>query len=608
MAQPKKPITQSPLRQILFEIALLFLSFSVSLNARRLFDRPVATPFGIETSSKVSPESNYFAILVIIVSTIVIFCLLRWLAKTRRIVFKGIVIALLSVSLVLGVFAPGVSRYQNNADSFHNGEQLAPSLAFTHGKVPYKDLYVLRGAGEDILTPWLSFKLFGQSIGSYFFMTAATQAIAALLFFALIAMLFKGNLEFLIASIWFTLTSYGDFFYARDIFVWISLILLISVLRTGKRRSYKLAGMGLLASVSLFYSFDRGVFLAFLLAVTVATLSFLKLHDKTFTLRKDKFIGRLRVLAAAGGGYAAGLLGALILLGASGFGSFLSTTFGQSAKYQGIIFNTPFSTLGPLTIIDWLPIIAIIALLVVVFRTAKSEWPKLSTATVIEALLLLFSIVFFRAATGRPDSGHIAYGTPILFIVLFFTSFRILRNAWPQFRAQNYTPIVAAAPVVLVFLFSFSPLFTNYTRLAQMNQAPLSSVKTLLSSPSKPDTYWETKDEQVITNYITSLTNKDDYFFDFSSDPLFYFTTKLRNPTRFSISWFADPAPLEKQMLNELRANPPKVVLYESGTYYDRPDFIPMTQRLPVVNEWLLQNYSAPMSIDGTQAKVLLRK
>jgi hypothetical protein len=120
-----------------------------------------------------------------------------------------------------------------------------------------------------------------------------------------------------------------------------------------------------------------------------------------------------------------------------------------------------------------------------------------------------------------------------------------------------------------------------------------------LTGPSKPDSFWETEKVETVSDYIKNNSNSNDYLFVLSSDPIFYYTTARANPTRYSISWFADPAPLEDEMLQELKLNPPKLVLYESGTYYDRPEFIPMKDRLPLVNRWIVENYKHSTSIDG---------
>jgi hypothetical protein len=108
------------------------------------------------------PESNYLAIASIVISTFVCFWLFKKLSTSNLRSFKLVIIAALSLSFLVGVIAPSFSKYENNVDTFHHGEQLAPAAAYDNGKKPYTDLFFLRGAGEDVIAPWASFKLFGK--------------------------------------------------------------------------------------------------------------------------------------------------------------------------------------------------------------------------------------------------------------------------------------------------------------------------------------------------------------------------------------------------------------------------------------------------------------
>jgi hypothetical protein len=138
-----------------------------------------------------------------------------------------------------------------------------------------------------------------------------------------------------------------------------------------------------------------------------------------------------------------------------------------------------------------------------------------------------------------------------------------------------------------------------------MSQASFGALKTIVTGPSRPDTYWYTQDVNEVTNYIKYNSKLDDALFVFSSDPIYYYSTKLKNPTRFYISWFADPNIFEEEALMDLKKTPPKFIIYESGSYYDRPEFISMKERLPAINDWILKNY--PNSKKINNATILYR-
>ena len=333
--------------------------------------------------------------------------------------------------------------------------------------------------------------------------------------------------------------------------------------------------------------------------MVLAILALFKNTDGSYIFAWRSAHKRIALILHGIAGYLMSIVLSLLVFGPDGFVAFIKTTFGEAAKYQGLIFNTPYPEFEPKSFVYWLPIIVLVCLGFTIAKTVKAEYKSLSYQTVIEVVLIVFSLVFYRAASGRPDIGHIAYGSPLLFLLLFMIVFRrieIITNLDNQLRSDFALKIL---PLILVFVAIFSPSITNYYRLALMNQSHLSSTKIFITSPNKPDTYWETANVKNISNYIVNITNNNDYLFVLSSDPIFYYTTGRTNPTRFSISWFADAAPLEKEMLQDLQKKPPKVILYESGTYYDRPEFISMKQRLPLVNEWILQNYPNSVQVSG---------
>lgn len=599
MRESKKSVIPTERVSAITELLLLFISFSVSFNIRYIASRPAVNMFGVENPSTLNPESNYLFILLFLASTATVFMCLKFLLKINSFFFKGVIIALIAFSFLIGVIAPGVAGYRNNVDTFHHGEQLAPAIAYEHHKKPYQDLFTLRGAGEDVITPWLSQVVFGSSIGSYYLLTGILQLLCLVVFFTLVGLLFKSKLEFLVVCLWFTSTIYGGFYYVRDIFVWVSVLLTVSILSRQRFRVYKLGILGFMAGSALFYSFDRGLFLSILLGMILAILVFFKNTNHSYIFAWRSALRRTRFIMFALAGFLMSFAIPLLMFGTRGLSAFIKTTFGEAAKYQGLIFNSPYPAFESKSYIYWLPIIVLVCLGFTIAKTMKAEYKSLSRQTMVEFVLFIFSLVFYRAASGRPDIGHIAYGSPLLFLLLFMVVFRRIKFLIDLEAKLRIDFALKILPLTLVFVAIFSPSITNYYRLALMNQSHLSSVKIFITSPKKPDSYWETANVQAISDYITSLTNSNDSLFVLSSDPIFYYTTKRTNPTRFSISWFADAAPLEKEMLNDLQKSPPKVILYESGTYYDKPEFISMKQRLPLVNRWILENYPNTVHVSG---------
>lgn len=577
---------------VIINAILLFVAFCFSLNLLRLLHLSSSNGYGIETLSNFHAESSFPILIGIVVITIIGYLALSKMRKRYSTIVRYLLILFLLCFYFIGVVSPNIAHYEGNADAFHNGEQLAPALALEQDKTPYRDLFFLHGAGEDVYTPWLSFKLFGQSIGSYYLLTGLLQLVSAGLFLFLLHKLFKNDAVFYLVALWFMSSSFAAFYYIRDIPVWLSLILLYDMLVSKRFNNIGLTALGFLASFSLFYSFDRGIFLSGLLFVVATILVLYSRVGNEYRLRPALSKDRLVPIAFAIGGYLLGLILWNIILGWDGIKAFLSTSM-QVAKYQGILFNYPYPVFSAETLMQWLPIIALISLGVVFyFKIRDTEFKTVQPVLLFEIVVFLFALLFFRAATGRPDLGHVAYGSVLTFLLLFHVTW----DSMHAFLSSSTFDIKIIPryliPSLFVVALALNTSITNYYWLARMNQAPLHSAKLALTAPKKADTFWTNDDYEAAVSYILDNTTKNDGLFVLPSEPMLYYSTGLRNPTKFSITWFADPSSLESELLSELKQNPPKIIVYKSGIgFYDAPDYVEITKRLPNVNKWILENY-----------------
>ncbi len=75
-------------------------------------------------------------------------------------------IALYAILIVTPTLLAYNPNLDGNLDLYHEGERLAPIDALRDGKLPYRDIYIPHGLGEDILKPLLACRLFGDSVES----------------------------------------------------------------------------------------------------------------------------------------------------------------------------------------------------------------------------------------------------------------------------------------------------------------------------------------------------------------------------------------------------------------------------------------------------------
>lgn len=578
------------------DVLLLFLAFSLSLFTKKILAiLPSPNYQGvINSSTSAATEVNYIAFLFIITSTIALFLGFRYLRSKPTLFFRPSLIVVFVLALLCGVFAPTIASRAGNIDTFHAGEQLSPAFAYLEGKSVYKDIFVLRGAGEDVLMPVVSFKLFGQSIGSYYLLSVLLQILSAVAFFILLSKLIRSDALFIFSSIWFVSSSYSNFYAFRDIFVWLFILSIIYALRKAHQNKYILFVIGFLPIVTVFISMDRGFFLlAMLLVVLLFILATRQIRGGVYVFTSKDLVSRLINLWPVATGIIAANIVAVLILGYTSYIAFFSHAR-LASKFQGLIFNTPYPPFSLNTLSEWLPVlVASFTVLAVCYQLAMSR--RISRELAILILMTLFGIIFFRGATGRPDLGHISYGSTVLFL-----AFALLLQYWASEMSSGSAPDTKPLQIrketllicaSLLCIASLHPKVFYIFRIAEMLQSPIGNVKLLLDAPRKPDSFWLGKAVENNTLHITSVAKNASSLFVFSSDPIYYYSTGLTNPTKYYISWFADASPLEFTLLSELRKNPPDVVLYKSGTYYDRPEFVSMQDRLPLVNSWILKNY-----------------
>jgi hypothetical protein len=217
------------------------------------------------------------------------------------------------------------------------------------------------------------------------------------------------------------------------------------------------------------------------------------------------------------------------------------------------------------------------------------------------SIIFLTSVIFLRGGFGRPDFGHIAYSTPLLFVSVFYI-------AALTFKQYEKVAVQYLWPVALVVILLFWPVQTiPVSRITDFASMRPGHLTVFLKLPRMENKAWLPDGVQQITRYIQKNTAKNDPVFVFTQQPIYYYLADRPNPTRFYIPWFADPGELTQDMLHDLQKNPPKIILYSisNGSGWDSPDGATQAQRTPEVNTWILKNYPKQTRI-GTA--VLLQK
>lgn len=552
----------------------------------------------IYLESGYNPEENYIKILWIIAVTLICYFGILYLANNKPLLFK-IFIAAFVVFILLSVeLMPRNKSMIGNLDTFHHGEQLAPAHAFNKGKGLYSDMYVLHGAGEDVILPSIALKLApNNGIGTYYFITITLQMLSGFLFVLLLAYIFKDISVFLVVTALFTFNNsvtYGSFYYVRDILLWLG-VGLVAYIVLGKNKSraksYACLALGGLASLSLLFSIDRGLVMLFMCTITGLILSFTVKKNDAFVLRPPKSIHSLYQPMLVALGVLIVQLIALLSLGLSQYSDYLQTYFLDIPKYSGYMFNYPF-VFKESNIFAWIPIIvlAITSFMLLLLLKNSLNKKSFSKETVFASILLVCSLFFMKAGYGRFDFGHIAYSTTLLFIASFYIILIFLKKS-EMFRQEMWAPIFLVG-VILFGTFNIS----QATKLISIN---LRDTARYINLPKTSNSIWVPIGITKVVDYLKEKTTPTEKIFVFTQQPIYYYLTDRDNPTRFYIPWFADAAILEKELLGSLQNNPPAVIVYSSGNGWDNVDGTSMINRTPSVDKWIKSSYPYETTIEG---------
>lgn len=100
-----------------------------------------------------------------------------------------------------------------------------------------------------------------------------------------------------------------------------------------------------------------------------------------------------------------------------------------------------------------------------------------------------------------------------------------------------------------------------------------------------------------IKAFLDANAQQDRYVYFFPNEAVYYFIFNKQNPTRYAISYFAATKAQRLELIADLEKNRPKYVIYSPKTW--RVDFIPETDQVPEVVDYLQQKYGVISDLDN---------
>jgi hypothetical protein len=490
-------------------------------------------------------------------------------------------------------------------DLFHRGESLGPAFDYLRGKVPYRDVFVLHGLLEDgQLDAWL-FQLFGRNVD------IALARPVVLGSFAVPALWYVGMAIFdsiPLAAVVMLLGAVTTVDNERELWEILVLALLLAALRKGSKTLFVLSGIA--AGVTLFFSFDIGLYSIGGGLVVCGALA-------------SRRLARPRLAARVGGGDAARPAGVdagapLLLLGGTALGAapfviylaargalkaFFDTSFRTIPKIIDAVWSLPFPDLTSTfrsknlnlhTLSDFFlneqfrfilnPLVICIAILVLLWRRKRWEW--------IDAALFAltaFAILTQRSALGRADFPHQYFSAFLIgpMILILLVLFARVGRLW----VALLVPLLAFALWVPDIANTRLDDTTHYQgRVSHVvRDAQAEEIKNRIDAVR----YWVWQD---------SKPNQP--IFDFSNQPALYFFCERPNPTRFYQVPILSPPEFQRETILALEKAKPPVVIRRSPQEFDVFDGIDNAIRAQAVAAYLDDFYSFAHTTRGVEVWV----
>ena len=591
---------------VLKDVFLIILSFLLSLTVAPLFSLRFANPYEISNPlnpSGFNPENNFISLVFIITLTVCLYYFFQYVYQTRfEFIIKASVIILLLANCFFSTMLhdPGFTTGPQGLDNFHGGEVLSPASEFLNGKDLYSEMVYLRGAGVDAVIPALGFLATGKSIGSFLLQVDMLVLLSLFSFLMFLAVLIRNPIAYGAVSVLFYVSDAVSLLHFRDIFIWLLIGLILYLHKSKiapKHRAVTLFAIGFISSFTLFVTIDRGLIMLATAGAVAVSQTFLRVNSSNeYKLDTRMIIKNIRYSLIVIYGIIVGIILPALFLGIESTLAFLRLSFLEIPRYGGLLVSQPFPGLFSDRYLIWGPVfvsVVTIMLLVALFKAQRNK----SLGSLLPLMYILFlGILCIKAGTNRIDITKMAS----VITPLFFASTLTLAAAAMTYIKHTETRKTLLVPIGLTLgvLMVFSQL--NMQKLLVQPDYTRSQLKNYALMPKTNDTAWISPETHNVKNYILSHTKESDSIFAFTSNPVYYYLTNRTNPSRFYVSWFADPQPYTTELLQSLQRNPPRLVIYSEKTWMDAPDTIPMTDRIPEVDRWITENYKNKVTIGNT--------
>jgi hypothetical protein len=492
-------------------------------------------------------------------------------------------------------------------DLFHEGEWLVAARLSTNGFFYWRDLLSTHGLLQDVYTPLVGLRIFQDSRwGFWAGDVVLTTPIAYAVFFAFGAWLFERSWAFVVALMVIILSL--QFITLDTRFMFWPLILLLFGAALQRRSRWLAALVGVSLTVQAIIVPESAYCVS---AVGAAVILFDLYHRKPRTSLLATFS---LTLWLAAGGVALFAVFCLYLLTQHALGDFFFyyLIFVPGHDLVGGL-NVHLRAYGPLFV--FFAVGPPVAFLLASFYYAVLVIRKqpLTVRDWVIGAAVLYAIPYYTKYLERADLGHgeQAYGAavPVIMYLVYractFAEDALARSTWWPGTRMLRQPVAilvlvgALASVMTQSAYHTAPplaqlLAATPDRYRPVVPAPPTMSRLGYADPSAIDSA-TVNDMQAIFN---AYLGPGDWVFDFSNEPaLTYYLLGQTPRVRYYHATMAITERAQKDLISELEAHPPKLVLFNDKTYgLLNWDGIPNQVRHYEVSQYILDHYTPLLS------------
>jgi len=597
----------------------IFFSVAISILIVTLLWEKISLPFnntagakGFLVSENYNPINDTIRFFFFITFPLIVYLFLNQklnkktinirkliLEKDENVINFHLVIILLSLVFIIFIlfqfFSFNFSLHK--VDLFHDGDHLTAAQNYLSTKKLWISSYSIHG-GSDFFYPLIMWKILDvQSIGgariSLYFLILFIKLFSVLLAYQLtkISNVSQGAkilLFTILTSILISMSAYRPvvfsyYFSTRDVFIILFLIFFIELFIQSKFRYFSIILICLIATISIFFHFDKGTYINFILISYCFYLLAIKKYKDIVLI----FLSLITFWSIT-----------ISLIGIEEFIAYLDnfkTIVFSADLIHGLKYPNPFFSIGDHphgTRATKGLIFQLTAGLFVLHYLISNNNKIFSSKKILFVFLLLLSFIMYKNALGRSDAGHIrmSNGFPILINSFFILNYLLIY--FEKMKTLNRTTAYNIFFITsLIFLLLFHIINLSYYKIDNVKNFNKNFIKYI----NLDDKNFLDQEMIELVSYYKKVSENDTCVQNFTFVTGFPYLIKKPSCTKYYASWLASPISKQKDYIKIIKKKLPKYILYESKEaaydFYHKLDGLAVYDRLDLVNSYILSNY-----------------